>query len=136
MAITADDTGKGLARFDEARFGFRIVRLCRGRAEGRDFYAFLAIEPHNLEYFERHYQDGLLADFSAFGTELLRGWGEAPPAAIIDHVRDKYGVEFGVDEAYVAMLARMASSQARQTDEGLSVPLSFTPLSAAARKIL
>lgn len=136
MAIKIGDTEKGLARFDEARFGFRIVRLCRGRSEGRIFYAFLAIEPHNLEYFERHYQDGLLADFSAFGTELLRGWGEAPPLAIVDHIRDKYGVEFGVDEAYIAMLARMASNQAQQAEKGLSVPLSFIPLSAADRKIL
>lgn len=123
---------EGLARFEGSRFGFSIIRLCRGMAGGRRFYAFLAIEPHNLDYFRQRYQDNL-ADFSAFGTELLRGWGDTPPQAIIDHMQDKFGVEFGVESGYVETLARMAAQQAGR-DPAVLFPV--RPLSAADRKTL
>lgn len=125
--------GEGLARFDGARFGFRIVRLCRGYAEGKDFYAFVAIEPHNLAYFRQHYQDGVLSDFSVFGVELLRGWGEAPPQAIIDHVQNKYGIEFDVDGAYIESLAQMA---VQQVEKGIFTPFPAEYSPVSARKAL
>ncbi|MCC6599005.1 MAG: hypothetical protein IT559_09490 [Alphaproteobacteria bacterium] len=101
----------GLARFENARFGFRVVRLCRGRAGDRPFYAFVAIEPQNLDYFGRHYQECVLSDFSVFGQELLRGWGETPPAEVTDHVRQKFGVEFDVDQEHIMALVWLASQE-------------------------
>ena len=105
----------GLVRSENARFGFKIIKFCHGLSNGRDFYAFVAIEPHNLGYFENHYTDYYHSDFSAFGQEILRGWGETPPEDIIDYIKLKHSIEFGVDPAYLLHLARL-TLQTRERD--------------------
>ncbi len=97
----------GLMRCENARFGFKIVTFCHGLIGDKPFYAFVAVEPQNFGYFENHYIEDCYSDFSAFGKELLRGWGKTPPESIIDHIKIKHGVEFGVDPAYLLHLAQL-----------------------------
>ena len=92
---------KGLGCFKFSTYGFCVVRLCRGKSNGRDFYAFIAIEPQNYRYFLKRYRDGELSSFTPFGFELVRGWGTEPPEAIMEYVRQKHGVEFGVSDNFL-----------------------------------
>ncbi len=108
----------GLMRCDDTRFGFKIIVFCHGITEDRPFYAFVAVEPQNFEYFENHYIEDCYSDFFAFGKELLRGWGETPPHDIIQHISFKHGIEFGVDPAYILHLAGITL----QTEESAQKP--------------
>lgn len=92
----------GLGCFKFATSGFCIVALCQGRDDsGRDFYAFIAIEPQNYRYFKSRYRPGESASFNAYGYELVRGWGAEPPQAIREYMLVKHGVEFGVSENFL-----------------------------------
>ncbi len=95
---------QGIGRFANARHGFCVVSLCQGKEGGSDFFAFIAIEPHNYNYFRKIYEKGVATDFSAFGQELLRGPGLAPSQDIIDYVRNKYDIEFNIDRRFMERL--------------------------------
>lgn len=95
---------KGLGCFGYARHGFCIVTLCRGKTNERDFYAFVAIEPQNYGFFKKRYKDGESSSFSAYGFELLRGWGAEPPAEVLEHMKLKHGIEFGLSEMFLNRL--------------------------------
>ncbi len=106
----------GMARDQNTRFGFKIIKFCQGRSKadfsnpeygGREFYAFVAIEPQNLDYFEEHYRPLSCSDFSAFGDELLRGWGTIPPEDVVRYLAFKHNIEFGIDPAYAAHLSQL-----------------------------
>lgn len=92
---------KGLGCFKFATSGFCVVELCHGVEQGRDFYAFIAIEPQNYRYFKSRYRPGEQSHFSNYGYELVRGWGVEPPQAIKDYMLVKHGVEFGVSENFL-----------------------------------
>jgi hypothetical protein len=85
---------EGIGRFGDSRYGFCIIQLCHGKADNRDFYAFVAIEPQNYPFFKKNYRPGVGTNFAAYGRELLRGWGLTPPQDIIDHVSRKHNVDF------------------------------------------
>ena len=85
---------EGIIKMDGTRYGYSVVRLCQGTVEGRAFFAFVAVEPQNLEFFRTHYKAGTHTQFSPFGSELLRGWGDEPAAHIIEYVKEKFGVHF------------------------------------------
>ncbi len=93
---------KGLGCFKFSTYGFSIVTLCHGKDGGRDFYAFIAIEPQNFRLFKKRYVPGQASSFSAYGFELLRGWGSEPPKAVVDHLLNKHGVEFGVSDNFIS----------------------------------
>lgn len=114
--MTSEHFWCGLARFDDARMGYRIIELCKGTQDGRAFYAFIGIEPHNLRYFLDHYRAGELHDFAVFGRELLRGWGVAPPEDIIEYMRRKYNVEFSLNPAQIERIA-VATAQMLSGDQ-------------------
>ena len=95
----------GIMRAEKARHGFKIIKFCQGQNVHGPFYAFVSLEPNNLPYFEEHYEPGMHCDFKAFGEEILRGWGLAPPEDIIEHLKLKYGIEFGIDPDYLLHLA-------------------------------
>ena len=101
---------KGLGCFRYSRHGFCVVTLCHGQTDGRDFYAFVAIEPQNYSHFCRRYQAGQAANFHAYGLELLRGWGQEPPQEVLDHIKRKHGVEFGISEHFLSRLMDNASA--------------------------
>lgn len=103
---------EGIGRFDHARYGYCIVPLCQGKIQNKDFYAFVAIEPHNYPYFKKHYRQGIASSFDAYGKELLRGWGTMPPEDILDHISRKYNVEFGVDRPFVEHLVTLTNNSA------------------------
>ena len=103
---------KGLGCFKFAPHGFCIVALCRGKLNDRDFYAFVAIEPQNYAYFKKRYREGELSNFNAFGFELFRGWGTTPSEPVIEHVRLKHGIEFGVSENFLDQIAANNSALA------------------------
>ena len=109
----------GLLRSDDARFGFTIVKYCKGVLDGRAFYAFIAIEPQNFPYVTRNYQPFKFSDFSAFGKELLRGWGENPPEDILNFIQYKHNIEFGINPAYLLHLAGLTHAE---KTEGRSRP--------------
>lgn len=94
----------GLLRAEKTRHGFCVVRICQGTIEGRHFYAYIAIEPHNYDYFKKHYEALRQSDFSLYGKELLRGWGEAPPSSVHALVQQKYDIEFDVDPKFLERL--------------------------------
>jgi hypothetical protein len=100
---------KGVGRFDGTRYGYCIVTLCKGKAEEKDFYAFVAIEPQNYPYFQQRYPEieGRESDFRPYGKELLRGWGTAPPDDIFEHVSNKYSIEFDVRPEFVERLVAL-----------------------------
>ena len=104
---------KGLGCFKHVQQGFCVVAVCHGKTDGRDFYAFVAIEPQNYSYFKRRYQAGERSDFEAFGFELMRGWGTEPTYEVIDHISRKHSVEFGVSENFLNGLASFATPQAK-----------------------
>ena len=95
----------GIMRAEKARHGFKIIKFCQGRSAHGRFYAFVSIEPGNLPYFEDQYKPGMHCDFKAFGDEILRGWGLAPPEDIVEHLKLKYNIEFGVDPEYLLHLS-------------------------------
>ncbi len=118
----------GIARDQNARFGFKIVKFCQGISKAdfsnheygeKEFYAFIAIEPQNLAYFEKHYRPLHCSDFSAFGEELLRGWGTNPPEDIVKYLAFKHNIEFDVDIAYAKHLSQltMQSKEVLRTEE-------------------
>lgn len=111
----------GVVRSDEARFGFKIIKFCQGLLADDVFYAFIAIEPQNLGFFENHYTPGAYSNFAVFGEELLRGWGSAPPDDIVAYLQSKYGIEFGVDRAYILHLSQL-TLQANERADSLSSP--------------
>jgi hypothetical protein len=92
---------KGLGCFKFATNGFCIVTLCHGKENGQDFYAFIAIEPHNYRYFQKRYRAGEASSFATYGFELVRGWGTEPPANITQYLLEKHGVEFGVSDQFL-----------------------------------
>ncbi len=96
---------KGLGCFKFSLCGFSVVALCHGKEDGKDFYAFVAIEPQNYRYFKKRYMPGAMSSFKAFGYELVRGWGTEPPQAVKDNLLVKYGVEFGISETFLNHLA-------------------------------
>ena len=107
----------GLMRCEDSRFGFKIVTFCHGLESGKPFYAFVAVEPQNFGYFKNHYIKDCYSDFSAFGKETLRGWGKTPPDDIIQHIKLKHDVEFGVDPAYVLHLAGITTQTEERTQK-------------------
>jgi hypothetical protein len=98
---------KGLGCFKFSSNGFSIVALCHGKDQGRDFHAFIAIEPYNYRHFKKRYVAGESSNFSGYGFELLRGWGKEPTQATLDFLLSKHGVEFGISED---LLNRMVSN--------------------------
>jgi hypothetical protein len=98
---------EGIMRMDDTRYGYSVVRLCKGAIEGQTFFAFVAVEPHNLDYFRQNYKAGTHTHFSPFGTELLRGWGGEPEPHIAKHVEEKFGVCFCNDEFSAEAAAQM-----------------------------
>lgn len=112
---------QGIMRTENGRFGFKIIKFCQGVLDGKGFYAFIAIEPHNLGYFENTYKPGLYSDFRPFGHELLRGWGDTPPHIIVDYLKHKHDIEFGVDPAYILHLSRL-TLQTKEREQTLSSP--------------
>ena len=117
---------KGLGCFKFSPSGFCVVTLCHGQDDGRDFYAFIAIEPQNYRYFKKRYRPGETASFSTYGFELVRGWGTEPPQTIRDYLLEKHGVEFGISEHFLNRLI--------DTLEPVAAPLGreyFTRLASA-----
>ena len=108
----------GLMRCEDTRFGFKIIVFCHGVVGDKPFYAFVAIDPQNFGYFESHYIENCYSEFSAFGKEILRGWGKTPPEDIIQHIKFKHGIDFGVDPAYILHLAGITI----QTEERAQKP--------------
>ena len=92
---------KGLGCFKFSPVGFCIVTLCHGKEEGRDFYAFIAIEPQNFRYFKKRYRPGEMSSFKTFGYELVRGWGTEPDLSVITHLSSRYGIEFSISENFI-----------------------------------
>jgi len=84
----------GVMRCERARFGFKIIKFCQGSVAFDSFYAFVALEPQNLNYFNNRYKRGIFSDFSVFGEEVLRGWGLIPPRDIIEHLQQKHCIKF------------------------------------------
>jgi len=103
---------EGIGRFAHARHGFCVVSLCQGKQDDSTFFAFVAIEPHNYNYFRKVYEQGVATDFSAFGRELLRGPGNVPSQDVIDFVKNKYGIEFDVDRQFMERLVAVTTSSA------------------------
>ena len=95
---------KGLGCFKFSQTGICVVELCHGQDNGRDFYAFIAIEPQNYRYFKNRYRPGGHSNFNAYGYEVARGWGLEPPQAIKDYMLVRHGVEFGVSENFLNRL--------------------------------
>jgi hypothetical protein len=95
---------KGLGCFKFSPSGFCVVTLCHGKENGKDFFAFIAIEPQNYRYFQKRYRAGEAATFKPYGFELMRGSGLEPPTAVMDYLRKKHGVEFGVSEDFLNRL--------------------------------
>jgi len=108
---------EGIGRFPETRFGFCVVVLCHGQDEGRKFFAYVAIEPQNLNHFKERYERGKFSSFSAFGQELLRGWGNSPSAEITEFLLRQYDIELDVSHIFVDRLVALA------TDFSVSSPL-------------
>ena len=115
----------GIARDHNARFGFKIIKFCQGRSKAdfshpefseREFYAFIAIEPQNLQYFEKHYKPLHYSDFSAFGEELLRGWGTMPQEDIVKYLSFKHNIEFNIDPAYAKHLSQLTLQALEHTE--------------------
>jgi hypothetical protein len=92
---------KGLGCFKFSTNGFSIVTLCHGKDNGKDFYAFVAIEPQNFRTFKKRYVPGEASNFAAYGFELLRGWGSEPSEAMMDYLLAKHGIEFGISENFI-----------------------------------
>lgn len=99
---------EGIGRFAHTRHGFCVVSLCQGQENNENFFAFVAIEPHNYNYFRKSYERGQANDFAVFGRELLRGPGLVPSQEVIDYVRNKYGIEFDVDKCFVERLVAVS----------------------------
>ena len=95
---------EGIGRFAHARYGFCIVTLCQGKIQDKSFYSFVAVEPQNYSYFRKNYKKGDASHFDAYGQELLRGWGDAPPEDIIEYLRTRHGVEFDVSKQFLERL--------------------------------
>ena len=104
----------GIMRCEDARFGFKLIKFCHGLTDDKPFYAFVAVEPQNFAYFENHYIEDCYSNFSVFGQEILRGWGRTPPSDIIDYIKLKHGIEFGVDKAYLLHLAQLTLQSAEK----------------------
>lgn len=107
---------QGLGCFKFSTYGFCVVRLCQGKTDGKDFFAFVAIEPQNYRYFVKRYRDGELSNFAPYGFELLRGWGTEPPEAVTDYIRNKHGVEFGVSESFLNRMIANIDPAAKPLD--------------------
>ena len=121
-------TGLGCFKFSTS--GFCVVTLCHGQENGRDFYAFIAIEPQNYRLFKSRYRPGEMPSFTSYGYELIRGWGVEPPQAIREYMLVKHGVEFGLSDNF---LNRMIS-----TVEPVPAPLGrefFANISTSAAHI-
>jgi hypothetical protein len=95
---------EGIGRFDHAEHGFCIVPVCQGLIHNKEFYAFVAVEPQNYPYFKKYYRIGVSSSFDIYGHELLRGWGRVPPPDIVEFVRRKYNLDFGVTPPLVARM--------------------------------
>ena len=115
----------GIARDSNARFGFKIIKFCQGVSKRdysnpefseREFFAFIAIEPQNLGYFNEHYKPLKTSDFSAFGDELLRGWGTTPHKDILKFLSFKHNIEFGIDPAYALHLSQLTQQAKSPTN--------------------
>lgn len=102
----------GIGRFAHARHGFCVISLCQGKINNKNFYAFVAVEPHNFKYFEKKYKKGENKDFKAFGEELVRGWGTKPSQDILDFVSRKYSVEFQVERSFLDRLLALVNHAA------------------------
>ena len=109
-----DMSGDGLMRKESSRYGYAIVKLCHGVAQEKNFYAYIAIEPQNLDYFYQHYIPRAQAHVEPFGEELMRGWGEAPDASVAEYFRQKHNVHFCRDErSILALTEKVRSDLAR-----------------------
>ncbi len=100
----------GIGRFAHARCGFCVISLCQGKINNKDFYALVAVEPHNFEHFKKKYKKGESTNFNAFGEELTRGWGTKPSQDILDFVSRKYGVEFHVQPRFLDRLLTLVNN--------------------------
>ena len=100
---------EGIGRIGQANSRFCVVSLCRGKIEGKDFYAFVAIEPKNYPYFKKYYRHSQAANFDAYGQELLRGWGFKPPQDIVDHISRKYKIKFESERELTARFIALTS---------------------------
>lgn len=113
---------EGIGRFAHARHGFCVVSLCQGKESDQDFFAFVAIEPHNYRYFRKNYERGIAPDFTVFGRELLRGTGTSPSLEVIEYIRNKYGIEFNVDKRFIERLVALVSHTEQNSANGSPFP--------------
>ena len=102
---------KGLGCFKFAATGFCVVALCHGQESGRDFHAFVAIEPHHFRLFLNRYRAGEMSDFSAYGHELARSWGREPSPAIREYVQVRHGVSFDISEEFFGRMITVLEPQ-------------------------
>ncbi|MCB1651255.1 MAG: hypothetical protein KDI46_04305 [Alphaproteobacteria bacterium] len=105
MKQSPDCTG-GSACMKKHELTRSIIKLCHGVSEGRDFYAFVAIESQDLPYFNENYCAGAHSRFEPFGVEILRGWGQTPPEGVIEYLRREYGIEFFKDDEMLMKMSR------------------------------
>jgi len=95
---------KGLGCFKFSSSGFCVVALCRGKEDGKDFYTYLAIEPHNYRHFVQSEAAKTGMNLTNYGHVLLRGWGAEPNINARNYLSKKYGIEFGLSENFLASL--------------------------------
>ncbi len=106
---------EGIGRFAHTRHGLCVVSLCQGKENNENFFAFIAIEPHNYGYFKKTYQKGMANDFTVFGHELLRGPGIFPSDDVIEYVCSKYHIEFNVDRRFMERLVALTTHSASES---------------------
>lgn len=85
---------EGIGRTPHSRCGFEIVVLCQGRLSGKNFYAFVAVDPEIYSAVRAAYEPFRLSGFDHFGRELRRGWGEYPPPDVIAECAHQHDVIF------------------------------------------
>lgn len=110
---------QGLGRTDD---GYAIFALCTGiireldehyKPRFRKFYSCVAIDPCDYKFFTENYQPEQSSHFEMYGEELMTEYLDdpdaEPPMAMINHLLQKYQVDFSVSQDYLNKFCGFAS---------------------------
>lgn len=92
-----------------------IIHLCSGQtADGKDFYAYVAMKPSRyMDYIEATQRgDGVL--LRDYGDILESGFGLVPPEKVQQEMQRK----FGVDPTFFAELTKAFAAEAERIRNG------------------
>jgi len=87
----------------------QIVEICTGKtADGRDFYAYVAMNLEVYPLFKAAQKEGRNMDLTKLGEILYTGWGRVPPPEVVRGMQEQYNIDPDFEEnlksEYMAML--------------------------------